>query len=154
MAYTAYPVIWQFAVFKKSFENVCAIIFTYRVLWCVCHPGKSKVASPVSLLYIYLIFMRTSTPVPLPPLPVIFFGSKCRASFSHRETHSSAFSYRNFRDTLDVSSDVELTRNFCKCLSKLWEIVEDRRAWHAAIHGVAQLDTTQQINNNNIFWRR
>ena len=23
-------------------------------------------------------------------------------------------------------------------LSKLWEIVEDRRAWYAAIHGVAK----------------
>ena len=27
-------------------------------------------------------------------------------------------------------------------LSKLWEIVEDRKAWHAKIHGVAELYTT------------
>ena len=27
-------------------------------------------------------------------------------------------------------------------LSELWEIVKDREAWHAAIHGVAELDAT------------
>ena len=26
-------------------------------------------------------------------------------------------------------------------LNKLWEIVEDRRAWHTVVHGVANLDT-------------
>ena len=33
-------------------------------------------------------------------------------------------------------------------LSKLQEIVEDRGAWHAAVHGVAELDMTQQLNND------
>ena len=36
-------------------------------------------------------------------------------------------------------------------LSKLQEIVKDREAWHAAVHGAAELDTTKPVNNNNFL---
>ena len=37
-----------------------------------------------------------------------------------------------------------------RSLSRLWEMVKDRDAWHATVHGVAvqELDMTEQLDNN------
>ena len=35
-----------------------------------------------------------------------------------------------------------LTNSMDMDLSKLWDIVEDRGAWHAVVHGLTELDMT------------
>ena len=35
-----------------------------------------------------------------------------------------------------------ITDSLDMILSKLWEIVKDRKAWRAAVHGIAELDMT------------
>ena len=41
-----------------------------------------------------------------------------------------------------------ITKAMPMSLSKLWEMLKKRKAWHAAVMGSRESDTTEQLNNN------
>ena len=121
------------------------LVFANRVsILCLC--------SELSMLFL-LEFHKASacgsqgTVMPGSPdswfMSEVCYGARAKVTFSHRNVFLLSWSILTI--ILLIRMRCLITDSMDKSLSKLWEIVKDREAWHAVVHGVTKSQTQDAI---------